>query len=187
MLPVVEEAPTPAPTPSPAAWKDRLLASLAANAPKAPVGALAPSLSTLERVAFDDARLHDDENEARLQTDYGPFFRRGIEALRGHWHPDDALRADRFASVKRCSNKTRTTFAIAVINRSGDVIDVELRNPSGCPELDEEAVAAFRRVAMFPNPPEGLFVNPNGTPAATARYPVRFVVSFDGRLRLDWG
>lgn len=185
-LPVVETAATPAPPPQPAAsWGERLLASLATTPARAPSGVLAPSAATLDRVAANDAKLHDDENERRLQEDYGPFFRRGIEALRGQWHPEEVLHSAR-GPTPRCGQRTRTTHAVAVIDRSGRVVDVDLTNASGCPQLDDEAVAAFLRVAHFPNPPAGLFVHPDGTPAVTARYPVRFIVSFNGGLRLDW-
>lgn len=189
LLPVVEFSPAPAPPPTPAAqtWQGRLLSSLAATAPQVPTGILAPSFQTLDRVAANDARLHDEENEARIQADYGPFFRRGIEALRARWHPDEVLHSNKLADTRRCARQTRITFAVAVIDRDGNILDVELKNPSGCPELDDEAVDAFRRVAQFPHPPGGLFVLPDGTPASTARYPVRFIVTFDGGLRLDWG
>jgi hypothetical protein len=61
-----------------------------------------------------------------------------------------------------------------------------VKRESGCPALDDEAVAAFKRVARFPHPPTGIFFLPDGTPTDTARYPVRFIVTFDGGLQLDW-
>jgi TonB family protein len=190
ILPVVDKAPdpvAPAPpaSPTPSTWKDHLLSSLK-SPPRPNDGFLAPSTSTLAQVANADARLHDDENERRLVEDYGPFFRRGLEALRATWHPDDVLRRDRSDEVRRCARQTRETLAIAVIDRDGHVVDVQLSRASGCPALDGEALAAFRRVARFPYPPEGLFVDGAGAPAATARLPVRFIVSFDGSVRLDW-
>mgnify|MGYP006194647243 CR=1 FL=1 len=72
------------------------------------------------------------------------------------------------------------------LKEEGHVVDVDLKVPSGCPGLDEEAIAAFKRVAHFPHPPAGIFVAPDGSPRKTARYPVRFIVTFDGGLRLDW-
>lgn len=187
-LPMVETSPEPAPAPKPApTWAERLAESLAPTPPKIPSGVLAPSFATLDRVAAADERLHDEETETRLQADHGPFFRRGIEALRGQWHPDEVLRsADGRDPTRLCGKQTRTTFAVAVIDRDGNVVDIDVKNPSGCAQLDEEAIAAFQRVAQFPNPPAGLFVAADGTPKKTARYPVRFIVSFDGRLRLDW-
>ncbi|MDP2341016.1 MAG: energy transducer TonB [Deltaproteobacteria bacterium] len=187
-LPVVETSPSPAPPPEPvpSTWKDRLMASLATSAPKAPSGVLAPSFRTLQRVADNDAKLHDEENEQRLVADFGPFFRRGIEALRGRWHPEEVLREDAQRDTRRCAKQMRTTWAVAVIDKAGNVVDVDLKRGSGCPQLDVEAIEAFRRVAQFPHPPEGLFVLPDGTPSETARYPVRFIVTFDGGLRLDW-
>jgi TonB family protein len=191
VLPLAEKAPdplVPLPPPAPSAsssWKERLLSSLAPP-PRPLDGPLAPSTSTLARVANADARLHDDKNEERLIVDYGPFFRRGLEALRATWHPDDVLRRDRSEDVRRCAQQTRETLAVAVIDREGDVVDVQLTRGSGCPALDGEAVAAFRRVARFPHPPTGLFVDGAGEPSSTARLPVRFIVSFDGSVRLDW-
>jgi TonB family protein len=165
-------------------WQDRLMSSLQESTPAPTDSGLMPSTATLARVANNDARLHDDENERRLQEDHGPFFRRGIEALRRVWHPDQALAIG--DPVSRCGQKTRTTKAVAVINRSGSIVDIDVLAESGCAPLDREAVAAFKRVASFPHPPEGLFVKPDGTPSDTARYPVRFIVTFDGRLNLEW-
>jgi TonB family protein len=191
VLPIAERAPdplqpVPPPTPTaPGTWKERLLSSLAPP-PRSPDAVLPPSFATLDRVAAADARLHDDKNEERLVVDYGPFFRRGLEALRATWHPDEVLQRQQRDEVLRCARELRTTLAVAVIDREGDVIDVELKRPSGCPMLDAEALAAFRRVARFPHPPDGLFVDGVGAPADTARLPVRFIVSFDGTVRLDW-
>jgi TonB family protein len=164
-----------------------MAAAFAASTPGFPTGALAPRAATLGAVAAADARLYDEQTEKKLQEDHGPFFRRGIEALRGQWHPQDVLRqADLLDATRLCGKQTRTTFAVAVLDMSGNVVDVDVKNPSGCPQLDDEAVRAFRRVAQFPHPPQGLFVNPDGTPSKTTRYPVRFIVTFDGRLRIDW-
>lgn len=186
-LPVAEKSDTPAPPPKPSSWRDHLLSSLAETTPQAPTGVLAPSFSNLASVANNDSRLHDDENEARLQENFGPFFRRGIEALRSQWHPDDALRmANPEDPTRLCGRSLRTTRAIAIINKAGKVIDVELKESSGCLALDNEAVSAFKRVGNFPHPPSGLFVLPDGSPAETARMPVRFIVSFNGGFRLDW-
>lgn len=199
VLPVAFQAPdpvAPSPPPSsepsttespspPSSWKERLLSSLSPPTPTLDT-ALAPSTSTLSRVANADARLHDDENEERLVVDYGPFFRRGLEALRATWHPDDVLRRDRSDDVRRCAQQTRETRAVAVVDRDGNVVDVQLSRGSGCPGLDGEALAAFRRVGRFPHPPAGLFVDGAGAPASTARLPIRFIVSFDGSVRLDW-
>jgi TonB family protein len=189
VLPEVERAPAPAPPPAPSTWKERALAQLAQTRPRParePSGPLAPSLAGLERVALSDVRMRDEETERRMQEDFGPFLRRGIEALRGNWHPAEVLRATERVPSRRCGVQTRTTFAVAVLDRDGNVIDVDLKAPSGCPDLDDEAVRAFKRVAQFPHPPGGMFVAPDGSPMATARYPVRFIVTFDGGLRLDW-
>jgi TonB family protein len=178
--------PEPAP---PTAWKDRLFAQLASTRPKPaalPTGPLMPSVSTLDKVADADPRMHDEETEARMAQDFGLFMRRGLEALRANWHPQEVLDETERDPTKRCGKKDRMTFAVAVIDKQGNVLDVELKNPSGCPDLDVEAMAAFHRVANFPNPPSGLFIGPDGSELKTARYPVRFLVYFDGGLRLDW-
>lgn len=187
-LPVVEKAPEPTP---PSTWQERLSQQLAMSrppTPKLPSGVLAPSATQLDRVVMSDASLHDEATERRLMQDHSQFFRRGLEALRSNWHPDVVLREterSRDAS-RRCGARDRTTFAVAVLDRKGRVVDVDLKSDSGCADLDQEAIAAFMRVAQFPHPPEGIFVAPDGTPTETARYPVRFIVTFNGGLRLDW-
>ena len=192
-LPLPEPLPEPSsePSPEPAApetWEEQLERQLAATRPRrrAPTGVLAPSLSTLSRVAGADPRLHDERTEQRLMEDYGTFFRRGLEALRGHWRPAEVLRDTERDPARRCGREDRMTYAVAIIDHDGKVLDVDLRTPSGCPELDEEAVAAFKRVASFPHPPKGIFVGPDGTEMETARYPVRFLVTFNGGFQLDW-
>lgn len=188
-LPIAERAPEPAPPPAPSTWQEKLKAQLDATRPRAaplPTGELAPSAAGLEQVALGDARLHDEETERRLMEDHGPFFRRGLEALRGRWHPEVVLRETERDPTRRCGHEKRTTYAVAILDKDGDVVDVDLKAPSGCPDLDEEAIAAFLRVARFPHPPAGIFVAPDGTPTETARYPVRFIVTFDGRLHIDW-
>ncbi len=188
-LPMVEQSPEPAPPPAPSTWKDRLLEQLAATRPRparVPMGELAPTFSSLDRVAFNDPRMHDEENERRMAEDFGPFFRRGLEALRGNWHPNEVLDNTEHDPTRRCGRQDRTTFAVAVLDKEGNVVDVDLKTPSGCPALDDEAVAAFKRVARFPHPPAGIFVAPDGTPTETARYPVRFIVTFEGGFQLLW-
>lgn len=186
-LPMVEVDPTPAPPPEPQTWEERLREQLAATTPKRPrmaSGPLAPSFAQLHGVAGADPRLHDERTERRLAESFGPFFRRGLEALRGNWHPDAVLREP--AVLRRCGRVARTSYAVALLDREGRVADVELMRSSGCPELDDEAVAAFKRVGHFPHPPAGIFVGPDGSLLELARYPVRFIVTFDGGLRLDW-
>ena len=186
VLPPTETSPEPAPPPQPSSWRSSLLSSLAETTPKTtvPTGVLAPSFRTLQAVANNDMRLHDDEREAEIAENFGPFFRRGIEALRRTWHPEDALLDPEVR--KRCQTTLRTTQAVATLDRDGTIVDVEVKRGSGCPELDAEAVKAWRLVAQLPHPPKGLFVLPDGTPTDTARMPVRFIVSFDGGLRLTY-
>ena len=135
---------------------------------------------------MSDARLFDEQTEKRMAANFGPFLQRGVNALRGHWHPDRVLDNPVGDSTRLCGKQRRQTYAVAVMNKAGKVIDVELKNPSGCPQLDDEAVAAFKRVGEFPYPPAAMFVAPDGTPTATARFPVRFIVTFDGGISLDW-
>lgn len=149
-------------------------------------GVLAPSPSALQRVAANDPRMHDEETERRLMVDHGPFFRRGIDALRGHWHPNEVIQRANRDPARRCGERTRTTFAVAVLDKKGNVVDVDLKDTSGCVALDDEAIAAFKRVAQFPQPPLDLFKAPDGTPLETARFPVHFILSFDGQLHLRW-
>lgn len=187
-LPDVEKSPQPT---TPSTWQDRLSQQLAMTrptAPRVPSGVLAPSLAQLDRIVMSDASLHDEETERRLMQDHGQFFRRGLEALRSNWHPEVVLRETERSRdpTRKCGQRERTTFAVAILDKTGRVVDVDLKNDSGCADLDQEAVSAFLRVASFPHPPAGIFVAPDGSPTETARYPVRFIVTFDGGIRLDW-
>lgn len=184
-LPVVESLPEPTPAMS---WAESVRSSLSATRPQplSGSGLPLPDPATVARIANADPRLHDEETEQRLMEDHGAFFRRGLEALRSQWRPGEVLQQIEGDPMRRCGRTTRTTYAVAVLDKEGNVVDVDLKKPSGCPELDAEAIAAFKRVARFPHPPDGIFVGPDGAPLRTARYPVRFIVTFDGGLQLDW-
>ena len=185
-LPVVEVSPTPAPPPT-GSWKDRLTESLKPSpSTRPPTGVLAPSFRTLDKVAMNDAKLFDEQTEKRMAANFGPFLQRGVDALRGQWHPERVLDNAVGDASRLCGRQRRQTYAVAIMNKAGAVVDVELKNPSGCPQLDDEAIAAFKRVGAFPHPPAAMFVAPDGTPTETARFPVRFIVTFDGGLSLDW-
>jgi outer membrane biosynthesis protein TonB len=188
-LPVVAPTDKPAPAPEPLSWKEALLAQLKRTQPRSvrmPTGTLAPTFNQLQSVAANDPRMHDEETERRLMVDHGAFFRRGVESLRRAWHPLEAVRRANRDPTRRCGWRTRTTFAVAVLDKTGRVVDVDLKDASGCADLDDEAVAAFKRVTRFPSPPLDLFKAPDGTPLETARFPVRFIVAFDGSVRLQW-
>ncbi len=49
-----------------------------------------------------------------------------------------------------------TTQVLVVLNRTGEIVRVELVNESGTRALDDAAIEAFNQAGPFPNPPKGM-------------------------------
>ena len=90
---------------------------------------------------------------------FAPFFNMVEKQVRGRWNPYEAYR--RADPTGTLSGQRSTPYAssyteLAVaLTAEGGLLTLEVAEPSGLQFLDEEAVAAFRRAAPFPPPPQG--------------------------------
>ena len=100
------------------------------------------------------------------------FFNRVMGALYQHWRANEAHRAHD-PSGKVYGIRDRRTIIAVVLDRSGRLVDVQVKVSSGAPHLDDEAVAAFRRAQPFPNPPSEL-----RDPDGHIRFPMGFRLEF---------
>ena len=86
---------------------------------------------------------------ARAYT-YAAFFNRILKIIRFYWEPAAALRTTNWTGGRLI---TQLRF---VIDREGDLVEVEVIRSCGYPLVDAEAVKAVRRAAPFYNVPPAL-------------------------------
>lgn len=86
---------------------------------------------------------------------YGSFFNRMRDRLYEHWRARQVVdRVDPDGSTYGAGR--RTTVLKVRIDDDGKIVKIVIAQPSGFPELDEEAVRTMKAAAPFPNPPSGL-------------------------------
>lgn len=137
--------------------------------PSKPIPKLLPSWQELESLApqtsFND---HLDNNleesaETRLNTfewKYATYFNRIKESVSRTWSPNTQIK--RYDPAGALLNKSGHLTVVEVqINSDGEVTHIAITKPSGIFYLDDEAIAAFERAELFPNPPTSLFANQN--------------------------
>jgi TonB family protein len=132
-----------------------------------PVPDLKPSKDVLERALGGGSvdHLEDVENgdETALNSRrwvYASFFNRLKRQVAQNWDPQTVWRRSD-PDGSHYGFKTRVTEVRVSLSAKGDLSKIVVVNPSGSPELDEEALRAFRAAAPFPNPPEGLVQKDN--------------------------
>jgi TonB family protein len=86
---------------------------------------------------------------------YASFFNRLKQGVSEQWHPLDIMRyRDPTGNVYGLKN--RVTVVKVVLDKNGQLLDLQVMRQSGIPALDSEAVEAFKRAQPFPNPPAAL-------------------------------
>jgi protein TonB len=93
---------------------------------------------------------------------YG-YFQRIRERLDRAWIPILREKLTKLWRTGRqlASDMDHTTQVLVVLNKTGEIVRVEVVSESGTRDLDEAAVKAFNQAGPFPNPPKGI-VDPNG-------------------------
>ena len=132
-----------------------------------PVPDLKPSKDVLERALGGGSvdHLEDVENgdETALNSRrwvYASFFNRLKRQVAQNWDPQTVWRRSD-PDGSHYGFKTRVTEVRVSLSAKGDLSKIVVVNPSGSPELDEEALRAFRAASPFPNPPGGLVQKDN--------------------------
>jgi protein TonB len=93
---------------------------------------------------------------------YG-YFQRIRERLDRAWVP---ILREKLVKLWRtgrqlASDMDHTTQVLVILNKTGEIVRVQVVSESGTGDLDDAAVRAFNQAGPFPNPPKGI-IDPNG-------------------------
>jgi TonB family protein len=124
---------------------------------------LTPSSDKLASLAGAPANDYLPEVEVDAETrlnawrwKHATFFNRVADAIRREWQGGEVLQQnDPVGQVY--GFEERMTVVQVTLDRSGNVLDVNVSSPSGANPLDDEAVRAFKEAGPFSNPPPQLF------------------------------
>lgn len=96
-----------------------------------------------------------------VEYKYYGFFHRIRGKLEQFWGKSLKEKTDAiYKSGRRLASSDQfTTGLVITMNEAGEIIKVQVKNPSGVQELDDAAVESFNQAGPFPNPPKGLLVN----------------------------
>lgn len=95
---------------------------------------------------------------------YYSYYARIKTQLNQHWGPKLKERLTRLYREGRniASTENKVTKCLVTLDKSGNLVKVQIIGNSGVRDVDEAAVDAFRSAAPFPNPPRGI-VEDDGT------------------------
>ncbi len=104
--------------------------------------------------------IHDDLM-TRLNTreyKYFGYYNRIKTQLNQWWVPEVQLKFTKMIKQGRtiASSENKITKLVIILNKSGNLVKVQVLAESGVRDLDDAAVDAFRQAAPFPNPPQGM-------------------------------
>ena len=105
-----------------------------------------------------DRLLVEEDDETSLNAfafRYATYFNRVSDAVRVFWTADGLRRVDPKGNIYGIED--RTAVLQVTINRSGEVIELVVQEPSGVDAVDDDAMQAVRKAQPFSHPPEGLF------------------------------
>jgi TonB family protein len=154
-------------------------------------GGLGPSLMPTEQQlaravggGTQDALANvDDGEETALNSKkwrFASFFNRVKRQVAEHWHPEDAYR-QRDPTGMIYGRKNRYTELRIQLKPDGHVQNIAVFQPSGLDFLDDEAMAAFKQAAPFPNPPRQL-IEANGL----INFGFGFLFDLNGPPEMRW-
>lgn len=137
-----------------------------------------------EGMPFNDHIENVEQDAAtRLNTfewKHATFFNRIKENVSRAWNP--LLQIRRYdPQATLIGHRDRLTVLTASIDKTGNLVDVRVKDESGVYYLDEEAIHAFQIGAPFPHPPKELF-------AQNERFSFTFgfYVSYEKGISLDF-
>jgi TonB family protein len=123
---------------------------------------LKPSQEVLERAIGGGSVDHLDDVDSGDETAlnakrwiHASFFNRLKRSVAHNWDPASVWRR-RDPNGQVYGFKTRVTEVRVSLNTRGELAKIVVTQPSGVPELDDEAVRAFHAAAPFVNPPKEL-------------------------------
>lgn len=95
---------------------------------------------------------------------YYTYYNRIRKQLTQHWEPKVRTKLSQMFKQGRylAAATDRITKLIVILDKKGNLVNVQLVKDSGVTDLDDAAVEAFQSAAPFPNPPQGI-IDPDGT------------------------
>jgi TonB family protein len=124
---------------------------------------LTPTPQNLARLSGAPANdyLPDVEVDAETKLNawrwkHATFFNRIHEKVSREWHAGEVLSHNEPTGAVY-GFEDRMTVLQVTLDRTGNIIDINVQNPSGAYVLDDEAVRAFKHAGPFLNPPPQLF------------------------------
>ncbi|GIL16611.1 MAG: hypothetical protein BroJett040_03620 [Oligoflexia bacterium] len=95
---------------------------------------------------------------------YFSYYARIKTQLNQHWGPKLKERLTRLYREGRniASTENKITKCLVTLDKTGNLVKVQIIGNSGVHDVDEAAVDAFRSAAPFPNPPRGI-IDEDGT------------------------
>lgn len=124
---------------------------------------LTPTPRELAKLAGAPANDYLPEVEVDAETKlnawrwkHATFFNRIADAIRREWQGGEVLSSNDPAG-RVYGFEDRMTVVQVTLDRSGNVVDINVAEPSGAWVLDDEAVRAFKNAGPFANPPVQLF------------------------------
>jgi protein TonB len=98
------------------------------------------------------------------EVKYYTYYMRIRRQLTQYWEPKVRTKLSAMFKQGRyiASDTDRVTKLIVVLDRSGNLVKVQIIKESGVTDLDDAATEAFQSAAPFPNPPAGI-IDKDGT------------------------
>lgn len=92
---------------------------------------------------------------------YYTYYNRIRRQLSQHWESNVRSKLTLLFKQGRyiASDTDKITKVIVVLDRSGNLVKIQVLKESGVSDLDEAATRAFQSAAPFPNPPHGIIEN----------------------------
>lgn len=104
---------------------------------------------------------------------YYSYYNRIKRKLRQFWEPRIQKKIEKIMRKGRriASANDKITHLVITLDRSGELVRIQVKHASGYNDLDDAAIEAFREAAPFPNPPKGIV-----TDAGEVKIPWSFVL-----------
>lgn len=127
------------------------------------LAALTPSFRDLERVTGAPSNDWLPEVESDAQTalnawrwKHSTFFNRVADGIRRTWAGPELLQKND-PTGEMFGTRELLTIVAVTIDQSGNIVELNVQEPSGADFLDDEAVRCFKETGPFTNPPIALF------------------------------
>jgi len=99
---------------------------------------------------------------------YYAYYERIRGKIRKIWEPVIREKVKHvFQSGRKLASTDHATAVIITLDKSGALVNVQVKDGSGVRDLDDAAIEAFKQAEPFPNPPNG-------------------IIESDGKIRINW-